>query len=597
MLTPLAVSLALFTALPPSSTRGLAIDRDVAAPPPPAASSRPAGQSGRLIWDYRDTAPSKVSLPDYHAWLLDYCRSQVPTRLVLYVTSPLNPGTGFCDFYDPTAAPRTDGTLNLAGFLSALGADATTNGIEVQLLIDSSSFRPGQSASCGGWTPQPVDPTIGGIHPPTLPGGFPAFATALDWFGTLAANHAVAGGVLHGLVIDPEDRQNTGSVADDYASLAVWMDMYRTGGPTAVRSMAFGMTVGVPSHTLAKLLTTDLPVPAGYSVSPLAGFLSGGSLTYRATTTPVLDSIYMQVYSGCQSATGPQGPGTFFRWICEGGCDGGTTGPRTAVAPWTNVPETSANLLASTLQRRPELPGPGTITATANPNVPNPDGGNPGGSDLVGVQTRFETWPEAARVQLVDGATRIPPAPWAMLNAATSATATSVNGAQTTQSTPLPYVYTEISVDYAVPSTTPGQVDRFWFLFSAEKADITPFFGYWAYGDFVSFLQSFDSVVTTTAGAPFADASGNPIATSLQVGIYSLHQACLHWGTDFYPEAYPGASACLADLDGDGQVDAGDLGRLLAAWGTADVGVDLDRDGTVDGDDLATVLAGWGACP
>jgi hypothetical protein len=47
----------------------------------------------------------------------------------------------------------------------------------------------------------------------------------------------------------------------------------------------------------------------------------------------------------------------------------------------------------------------------------------------------------------------------------------------------------------------------------------------------------------------------------------------------------------LGDLNGDGVVDGGDLGLLLAAWGTA--GGDLNGDGTTDGADLGLLLANW----
>jgi len=49
-----------------------------------------------------------------------------------------------------------------------------------------------------------------------------------------------------------------------------------------------------------------------------------------------------------------------------------------------------------------------------------------------------------------------------------------------------------------------------------------------------------------------------------------------------------------ADLDGDGTVGSGDLGILLAAWGSGDPAADLDGDGTVGSGDLGILLAGWG---
>jgi len=53
---------------------------------------------------------------------------------------------------------------------------------------------------------------------------------------------------------------------------------------------------------------------------------------------------------------------------------------------------------------------------------------------------------------------------------------------------------------------------------------------------------------------------------------------------------------CVADLDGNGTVDGGDLGALLAAWGGTGAG-DLDTNGIIDGGDLGVMLASWGACP
>ncbi|MFO0829423.1 MAG: laminin B domain-containing protein [Phycisphaerales bacterium] len=49
-----------------------------------------------------------------------------------------------------------------------------------------------------------------------------------------------------------------------------------------------------------------------------------------------------------------------------------------------------------------------------------------------------------------------------------------------------------------------------------------------------------------------------------------------------------------ADLNGDGQVNAADLGILLGAWGTPGPG-DLDGDGVVSAADLAILLGAWTA--
>ncbi|MCE2884119.1 MAG: SUMF1/EgtB/PvdO family nonheme iron enzyme [Planctomycetaceae bacterium] len=57
----------------------------------------------------------------------------------------------------------------------------------------------------------------------------------------------------------------------------------------------------------------------------------------------------------------------------------------------------------------------------------------------------------------------------------------------------------------------------------------------------------------------------------------------------------PCSIAAKADFNDDGQVDAADLSRLLAAWGTP--AVDIDGDGTTGASDLSGMLASWGPVP
>lgn len=56
---------------------------------------------------------------------------------------------------------------------------------------------------------------------------------------------------------------------------------------------------------------------------------------------------------------------------------------------------------------------------------------------------------------------------------------------------------------------------------------------------------------------------------------------------------------CPSDLNGDGTVDATDLGLLLGNFGTCAFGciADLDGDQDVDAGDLGLTLGRWGACP
>ncbi|MFO0827373.1 MAG: FG-GAP-like repeat-containing protein [Phycisphaerales bacterium] len=56
-------------------------------------------------------------------------------------------------------------------------------------------------------------------------------------------------------------------------------------------------------------------------------------------------------------------------------------------------------------------------------------------------------------------------------------------------------------------------------------------------------------------------------------------------------------STCDADLNGDGVVNAADLGILLGAWGSSDPSADLTNDGAVDAADLGVLLGAWGDCP
>lgn len=53
----------------------------------------------------------------------------------------------------------------------------------------------------------------------------------------------------------------------------------------------------------------------------------------------------------------------------------------------------------------------------------------------------------------------------------------------------------------------------------------------------------------------------------------------------------------LADLDGSGRIDGGDLAMMLGAWGTCGSSnclADFDGNGVVDGSDLAMIMANWG---
>ena len=69
---------------------------------------------------------------------------------------------------------------------------------------------------------------------------------------------------------------------------------------------------------------------------------------------------------------------------------------------------------------------------------------------------------------------------------------------------------------------------------------------------------------------------------------------------DVNEDDIPDECQCRADLNRNGSVEAGDLGLLIAAWGTDGSVIedsDLDGDGVVRSSDLGLLLSAWGLCP
>jgi hypothetical protein len=97
------------------------------------------------------------------------------------------------------------------------------------------------------------------------------------------------------------------------------------------------------------------------------------------------------------------------------------------------------------------------------------------------------------------------------------------------------------------------------------------------------------------AEGPACDAAATlavelPAGESLLVRVASLAGAEGSITAEFEP-----GSSCVADFNGDGRVDAVDLGTLLGFWGQP--AGDLNGDGTTNAVDLGTVLNAWGFCP
>lgn len=76
-------------------------------------------------------------------------------------------------------------------------------------------------------------------------------------------------------------------------------------------------------------------------------------------------------------------------------------------------------------------------------------------------------------------------------------------------------------------------------------------------------------------------------------GAYVLTATNPCGSSESEPIAVTISGGTLGDLNGDGRVDAIDLGQLLASWGLGSVPADLDHDGSVGSVDLGALLAAW----
>jgi len=124
--------------------------------------------------------------------------------------------------------------------------------------------------------------------------------------------------------------------------------------------------------------------------------------------------------------------------------------------------------------------------------------------------------------------------------------------------------------------------------------------------DFDSRLSVFNgSCPTPTDSAAACGDSGCGDDASVQLLVLEGQQFIIRVGSQVDEDegagllnisCVPLEDPCPEDFNGDGVVDAADLGPLLAAWATPDATYDLNGDGTVDAADLGPLLAAWGPC-
>lgn len=121
-------------------------------------------------------------------------------------------------------------------------------------------------------------------------------------------------------------------------------------------------------------------------------------------------------------------------------------------------------------------------------------------------------------------------------------------------------------------------------------------------------LATFSTKITT-------DGAGNLTCTDLNLGTIvgsippeelpvGVDEVLLTTTVDLSNAAMAGTydppkpDECPGDFNGDGIVDGGDFGGLLALWGPcAGCPQDLDGSGTIDGGDVGLFLSYWGVCP
>ena len=114
-------------------------------------------------------------------------------------------------------------------------------------------------------------------------------------------------------------------------------------------------------------------------------------------------------------------------------------------------------------------------------------------------------------------------------------------------------------------------------------------------------IEDFQTTCEPVNPQPWRPASISFTAVSSRtfVQIDSISKAGINGPVIDDVRVSPYASACPADITGNGVVDAADLGILLAVWNTngkSNPEADINGDGTVNASDLGMLLGSWGLC-
>ena len=487
------------------------------------------------MWDYRECATDAVSLAGYHNWLLGYLADHPPSKLVLYVTDP---DVLKNSFYDPTAtAVVGTKTTNFVGFLTQFAKLSGAKKVPLEILIDRASFPAGASGTADtGWTPllsgQPAS-----IE---LPADWANLPRAFSWFSTLLANANVPQGAITSITIDPELQKNPpgsniGSVA--YQNVACWLDWAKRQSPVT-KSLGVGMALEVDSHTLAKMNTAAFPATGDLAglvpYTPIKPYLDAqGYPSWRpGVSEPILSMAYMEAYVGnAPPPTPPNKPtppdhpsaGSYFRWMTDNGATDGKT-------PTPRSPADAATDFQRSLLDWPYAAGQGTIMVS----------GTSGNLTMNGSGTNFDELQQYSAITSVTETGDLLPATapyWKVQDNVPSGTSLSVTGPAIDVTTASGWKFTELTMDWQAPNVPAGLENRITFMFSAEKGQDLPFFGYWQLPDFLTFMTKASGLLGSTdpTTAIFVDGNegrGVPLAN---YGLYSLKQICSAWNIATYP--------------------------------------------------------------